>query len=58
MGHEAAGGVEKVGSGVKSVRPGDIVVITVRRGCGECSPCLHNVSEWKPGYKCRRFSPR
>jgi glucose 1-dehydrogenase len=32
MGHEAAGVVEEVGSGVKSVKPEDIVVITVRRG--------------------------
>jgi glucose 1-dehydrogenase len=45
IGHEGAGIVEAVGSGVSSLKPGDPVVITVRRGCGECSPCLHNASD-------------
>jgi threonine dehydrogenase-like Zn-dependent dehydrogenase len=45
MGHEMVGVVEEVGSGVKSLGPGDPVVMTVRRGCGICQPCLHNQSD-------------
>lgn len=45
MGHEGIGIVEQIGSKVESVSPGDIVAITVRRGCGECNPCLHNASD-------------
>jgi threonine dehydrogenase-like Zn-dependent dehydrogenase len=39
------GVVEEVGSEVMSVTPGDTVVMTVRRGCGICPPCLHNQSD-------------
>ncbi len=45
MGHEMVGVVEEVGSEVKSLVPGDVVVMTVRRGCGICQPCLHNQSD-------------
>ncbi len=45
MGHEMVGVAEAVGSGVKSLAPGDAVVMTVRRGCGICQPCLHNQSD-------------
>ena len=45
MGHEMVGVVEAVGSDVKSLVPGDVVVMTVRRGCGTCQPCLHNQSD-------------
>ncbi|MBI4302742.1 MAG: alcohol dehydrogenase catalytic domain-containing protein [Chloroflexi bacterium] len=45
LGHEGVGVVEEVGSEVKSLAPGDIVAITVRRGCEECQPCLHNQSD-------------
>ena len=45
MGHEVVGVVEEVGSGVRSVVPGDPVTITVRRGCGQCHPCLHGQSD-------------
>jgi len=45
LGHEMAGIVEEVESEVKSLVPGDIVVMTVRRGCGICQPCLHNQSD-------------
>ena len=44
MGHESLGEVVEVGSGVKSLKPGDLVVTTVRRPCGrpECRPCAHD----------------
>ncbi len=45
MGHEMVGMVEAVGNEVKSLAPGDVVVMTVRRGCGMCQPCLHNQSD-------------
>ncbi|MFC2122411.1 alcohol dehydrogenase catalytic domain-containing protein, partial [Bacteroidota bacterium] len=45
MGHEMVGIVEAVGSGVKTLAPGDVVTMTVRRGCGLCHPCLHNQSD-------------
>ena len=45
MGHEMVGVVEDAGRNVTSVAPGDTVVMTVRRGCGICHPCLHNQSD-------------
>jgi glucose 1-dehydrogenase len=44
MGHESLGEVVEVGSAVSSLKPGDLVVTTVRRPCGkpECRPCQHN----------------
>ncbi len=45
LGHEGVGVVEEIGSGVKSLKVGDVVVCTVRRGCNECEPCLHNQSD-------------
>jgi S-(hydroxymethyl)glutathione dehydrogenase/alcohol dehydrogenase len=38
-GHEAAGIVESVGSGVEGVRIGDHVVVTLIRSCGDCHYC-------------------
>lgn len=40
MGHEGAGVVEAVGSGVTSVRPGDRVVTTLSDFCGHCRFCI------------------
>jgi threonine dehydrogenase-like Zn-dependent dehydrogenase len=45
MGHEMVGVVEAVGNGVESLTSGDLVTVTVRRGCGQCQPCLHNQSD-------------
>ena len=45
MGHEMTGVVAEVGKGVKTLSPGDAVVVTVRRGCGICHPCRHNQSD-------------
>lgn len=39
MGHENAGWVEEVGSGVKSVKPGDAVICHPLRTCGVCLAC-------------------
>jgi len=43
-GHEAAGVVESVGPGVTRVRPGDRVIATLLRSCGECYYCTHDSS--------------
>lgn len=45
MGHEMVGVVEDIGKDVKTLAAGDTVVLTVRRGCGICQPCLHNQSD-------------
>jgi len=45
MGHEMVGVIEDIGRNVTLVAPGDTVVMTVRRGCGICHPCLHNQSD-------------
>jgi threonine dehydrogenase-like Zn-dependent dehydrogenase len=39
LGHEAIGRVMRVGESVESLREGDLVVPTVRRGCGLCPLC-------------------
>ena len=39
-GHECAGYVEEVGEGVKSVKPGDTVVVSVLKSCGRCYYCV------------------
>ena len=41
IGHEMVGVVEAVGSGVKSVKPGDRVAVNVETFCGECFFCRH-----------------
>ena len=40
LGHEGAGIVERVGSSVKKIAPGDHVVLTYM-WCGHCKPCLN-----------------
>jgi S-(hydroxymethyl)glutathione dehydrogenase / alcohol dehydrogenase len=40
LGHEGAGFVEKVGDGVTSVKPGDLVVTLFSPQCRECVHCL------------------
>lgn len=41
MGHENAGWVEDVGSGVTSVKPGDAVICHPHRSCGICLNCRY-----------------
>ena len=38
-GHEAAGRVSAVGPGVQGFAPGDPVVVTLIRACGQCASC-------------------
>ena len=46
LGHENLGRVVEVGSAVSRVKPGDLVVSTVRRGCAEnCPSCAINQSD-------------
>ncbi|HEY3296745.1 MAG TPA: glucose 1-dehydrogenase [bacterium] len=42
IGHEMFGLVEETGGAVTRVQKGDYAVFTVRRGCGNCLPCLMN----------------
>jgi alcohol dehydrogenase len=39
LGHEAVGTVEKVGAGVKNVKPGDRVLVSCVSACGACRYC-------------------
>lgn len=39
VGHEMVGIVEQVGTEVKTVRPGDRVIVNVETFCGECFFC-------------------
>jgi S-(hydroxymethyl)glutathione dehydrogenase/alcohol dehydrogenase len=43
LGHEGAGIVEKVGSSVTTVQPGDRVILTVAPYCGKCPACMMGV---------------
>ena len=45
IGHEMFGQVVEIGEKVRSVRPGNYAMFTVRRGCGECPACLNNRSD-------------
>jgi S-(hydroxymethyl)mycothiol dehydrogenase len=46
LGHEAAGVVESVGTGVTEVAPGDFVILNWRAVCGQCRACVKG----KPQY--------
>jgi len=52
LGHEGAGIVEKVGSSISKVKPGDPVVITFNV-CGTCPSCSNNDRAY-----CYEFFPR
>jgi len=42
IGHEMLGEVIAVGKSVKEFKVGDLAVVTVRRGCGQCVECHHD----------------
>ena len=46
LGHENLGVVDSVGRSIVGWSPGDLVVATVRRGCGRCRFCLTNQSDF------------
>src|SRR5437868_10028231 len=54
LGHEAAGVVERVGSGVTSVKPGDHVCSSYIPSCGKCGYCING----QPTLCALRDSPR
>jgi threonine dehydrogenase-like Zn-dependent dehydrogenase len=39
LGHEGVAEVVEVGASVRSVRPGDVVIVPFQISCGECAPC-------------------
>jgi alcohol dehydrogenase len=39
LGHEAVGTIEEIGSGVKTLRPGDRVLVSCITACGRCRFC-------------------
>ncbi len=46
LGHEGAGVVEAVGSEVRSVKPGDHVVLSTLQSCGTCRACSTGHPTW------------
>src|SRR5687767_11604102 len=54
-GHEAAGEVAAVGSGVRGLRAGDRVAVNLAIGCGRCRWCLRGYRMLCPDWKCVGF---
>jgi glucose 1-dehydrogenase len=46
IGHEMFGKVVEIGTSVKSVKPGDFAIFSVRRGCKECPACLMDAPDF------------
>ena len=57
LGHETAGIVERVGSGVLGFLPGDRVFVHHHAPCGECRLCLRGDSVMCPDWKPTRLHP-
>lgn len=45
IGHEMFGRVVETGTSVTEVKEGDYAIFIVRRGCGQCYPCLNGRSD-------------
>ncbi len=69
LGHENLGRVREITAGINGFVEGDLVVATVRRGCGRCRFCLTNQSDFcetgdftergikgAPGYMADRYA--
>ena len=54
-GHEPAGEVEKVGPGVRALKPGDRVAIYLAQGCGNCEHCKSGYVMFCSEFKCVGF---
>jgi len=46
LGHENAGWVEQIGSGVHGVRPGEAVLVYGPWGCGRCAACRRSAENY------------
>ena len=55
LGHEGAGVVERVGSGVSKVKPGDHVVMTYN-SCGVCESCYEDEPTYCHDFFGRNFA--
>lgn len=56
LGHEGAGIVEQIGEGVRSLAPGDPVIIAYRAPCEECPACRRG--DPRHCYRALRAQPR
>lgn len=54
-GHEPCGVVEKLGSNVKCIKPGDRVAIYLALGCGKCHYCLQGYPMLCKEFRCLGF---
>src|SRR6266581_9555253 len=54
-GHEPAGDVVEVGSGVMALQPGDRVAVHLAIGCGQCAYCLSGERMLCPSWRCLGF---
>jgi threonine dehydrogenase-like Zn-dependent dehydrogenase len=54
-GHEPAGDIVELGSGVKGLDVGDRVAVYLSIGCGHCSYCLRGYTYLCPTWKCVGF---
>ncbi|HKT78352.1 MAG TPA: alcohol dehydrogenase catalytic domain-containing protein [Sphingobium sp.] len=56
VGHEAVGEVMEVGSAVRTLKPGDEVIVSAAIGCGECRQCLsRNVMQCEKFYQLQSY---
>ena len=54
-GHEPCGVVERVGSGVTRVKPGDRIAVYLALGCGTCPQCLEGYPMLCQSFRCLGF---